>query len=113
MANQDNKNQDNKNNNFFNNNPLLAFAIFSIIIILIFKSFVGEGEGLGNVLNTNNISQTKQVKYSEIKKEIEQGTIKSVKLTPSTVEAIAEADGRKIRYVLKTYQHTIETLSLF
>lgn len=53
MANQDNKNQDNKNNNFFNNNPLLAFAIFSIVIIMIFKSFVGEGEGLGNVLNNN------------------------------------------------------------
>jgi len=99
MANQDNKNQDNNNNNFFNNNPLLAFAIFSIVIIMIFKSFVGEGEGLGNVLNTNNISQTKQVKYSEIKKEIEQGTIKSVKLTPSTVEAIADDNGRKVRYV--------------
>ncbi len=99
MANQDNKNQDNKNNNFFNNNPLLAFAIFSIVIIMIFKSFVGEGEGLGNVLNTNNVSQTKQVKYSEIKKEIEKGTITSVKLTPSTVEAIAQTDGRKVRYV--------------
>ena len=99
MANQDNKNQDNNNNNFFNNNPLLAFAIFSIVIIMIFKSFVGEGESLGTVLNTNNVSQTKQVKYSEIKKEIEQGTIKSVKLTPSTVEAISETDGRKVRYV--------------
>ncbi len=50
MANQDNKNQDNNNNNnnnFFNDNPLLAFAIFSIVIIMIFKSFVGEGESLG------------------------------------------------------------------
>ena len=99
MANQDNKNQDNKNNNFFNNNPLLAFAIFSIVIIMIFKSFVGEGESLGTVLNTNNVSQTKQVKYSEIKTQIESGSIKSVKLTPSTVEAISETDGRKVRYV--------------
>jgi len=100
MANQNNnQNNDNKNNNFFNNNPLLAFAIFSIVIIMIFKSFVGEGESLGTVLNTNNVSQTKQVKYSEIKKEIEKGTIKSVKLTPSTVEAIADDNGRKIRYV--------------
>ncbi|WP_415407418.1 ATP-dependent zinc metalloprotease FtsH [Sulfurovum sp. CS9] len=99
MANQDNKNQDNKNNNFFNNNPLLAFAIFSIVIIMIFKSFVGEGEGLGTVLNSNNIAQTKQVKYSEIKTQIESGSIKSVKLTPSTVEAIADADGRRVRYV--------------
>ncbi|WP_295418409.1 ATP-dependent zinc metalloprotease FtsH [Sulfurovum sp.] len=99
MANQDNNNQDNKNNNFFNNNPLLAFAIFSIIIILIFKSFVGEGEGLGNMINTQNVSLTKQVKYSEIKKEIKEGNVKSVKLTASSIEAISEKDGRRIRYI--------------
>ena len=99
MANQNNNNQDNNNNNFFNNNPLLAFALFSIVIIMLFKSFIGEGEGLGNVLNTGNVTQTKQVKYSEIKKEIENGTITSVKLTPTTVEAISEIDGRKVRYM--------------
>ncbi len=100
MANPNNNNQDNNNNNFFNNNPLLAFAIFSIVIIMIFKSFVGEGDGLGNMLNSgNNVTQTKTVKYSEIKSEIQKGTITSVKLTPSTVEAIADADGRKIRFV--------------
>ena len=65
---------------------------------MIFKSFVGEGEGLGNVLNDNKIAQTKQVKYSEIKKQIEQGTITSVKLTATTVEAIADDNGRKVRY---------------
>ncbi|MEA3433605.1 MAG: ATP-dependent zinc metalloprotease FtsH [Campylobacterota bacterium] len=100
MANQNNnQNNDNNNNNFFNNNPLLAFAIFSIVIIMIFKSFVGEGESLGSMMNTQNVSQTKQVKYSEIKKHIEQGTITSVKLTPTTVEAIADDNGRKVRYV--------------
>jgi len=99
MANQNNNQKNDNNNNFFNNNPLLAFAIFSIVIIMIFKSFVGEGESLGTVLNTNNVSQTKQVKYSEIKKEIEKGTISSVKLTPSTVEAIAQTEGRKVRFV--------------
>ncbi len=100
MANQNNQNNLNdNNNNFFNNNPLLAFAIFSIVIILIFKSFVGEGEGLGSMLNTQNVSLTKQVKYSEIKKEIEDGNVKSVKLTPTSIEAISEKDGHKIRYV--------------
>ena len=71
MANQNNNNQnnDNNNNNFFNNNPLLAFAIFSMVIILIFKSFVGEGDSLSSMMNTQKVSQTKQVKYSEIKKE--------------------------------------------
>ena len=100
MANQNNnQNNDNNNNNFFNNNPLLAFAIFSMVIILIFKSFVGEGDSLSSMMNTQKVSQTKQVKYSEIKKKIEEGNIKSVKLTPSTVEAISESEGRKVRYV--------------
>ncbi len=101
MANQNNNNQnnDNNNNNFFNNNPLLAFAIFSMVIIIIFKSFVGEGEGFGTILNTQNISQTKQVKYSEIKQKIKQGNVKNVKITSSSIEAIAEESGKKIRYI--------------
>ncbi|HEY9190483.1 MAG TPA: ATP-dependent zinc metalloprotease FtsH [Sulfurovum sp.] len=100
MANPNKNDQDNKNNNFFNNNPLLAFAIFSIVIIMIFKSFVGEGDGLGNMMGSGNaVSQTKSVKYSEIKSEIEKGTITSVKLTPTTVEAIADEGGRKVRFI--------------
>lgn len=100
MSNQNNPQNNNQNNNFFNNNPLLAFAIFSVVIILVFKAFVGDsGEGLGNVLNNNNIVQTKQVKYSDIKKEIEEGSVSSVKLTPTSIEAIADKDGRKVRYV--------------
>jgi len=100
MANQNNNQDNNNNNNFFNNNPLLAFALFSIVIIMIFKSFVGDGEGLGNMMGGNNTAtQTKTVKYSEIKSEIAKGTITSVKLTPTTIEAIADADGRKTRFV--------------
>ncbi len=100
MAKKNNNNQDNKNNNFFNNNPLLAFAIFSIVIIMIFKSFVGDGEGLGNMLDGgSSVTQTKTVKYSEIKSEIAKGTITSVKLTPTTIEAIADSDGRKTRFI--------------
>ncbi|HFD14422.1 MAG TPA: ATP-dependent metallopeptidase FtsH/Yme1/Tma family protein [Epsilonproteobacteria bacterium] len=101
MADNNNQNNnDNNNNNFFNNNPLLAFAIFSIVIILIFKAFIGEGEGLGNMINPNNATtQTKSVKYSKIKEVIEKGGITSVKLTPTTIEAISESNGKKTRYV--------------
>ena len=101
MANQNN-NQDNNNNNnnFFNNNPLLVFAIFSIVIIMLFKAFIGEGEGLGNMMNPGTKgTQTKSVKYSEIKTQIEKGGITSVKLTPTTIEAIADSSGKKVRYV--------------
>jgi len=109
--NQNNQNQNNNNNNFFNDNPLLAFAIFSIVIILIFKSFVGDGGGsLSTMMNTQNISLTKQVKYSDIKAKIKEGTVKSVKLTPSSVEAITEEGGRKIRYVAQNVPTYDETL---
>jgi len=101
LADNNQNNDNNNNNNFFNNNPLLAFAIFAIVIIFLFKAFIGDAnQGLGNMLNTGaKVTQTKSVKYSEIKKEIEKGTIKSVKLTPTTIEAIADENGRKIRYV--------------
>ena len=100
MADKNNQ-DDNNNNNFFNNNPLLAFAIFAIVIIFLFKTFIGDGnQGLGNMLNSGeNVTQTKTVKYSEIKAEIEKGTIKSVKLTPTTIEAIADDNGHKTRFV--------------
>jgi cell division protease FtsH len=90
---------DNNDNNFFNKNPLLAFAIFSIVIIMLFKTFVGEGDGLGTMLQDNAAAQTKTVKYSDIKAQIEQGGITSVKLTPSTIEAISDVDGQKTRFV--------------
>jgi len=94
-----NNNQDD-NNNFFNNNPLLAFALLSLVIIMVFKSFVGEGEGLGNMMQMNqNIAQTKHVKYSEIKSAIEKGEIQNVKITPSSLEAIALENGQRVRYI--------------
>ena len=92
MSNQNNDNNNN-DNNFFNNNPLLAFAVFSIVIIMIFKMMVGDGEGLGSMANTRqHISKTKQVVYSDIKQYIKDGKIKSVKITPTSIEAIGEGD---------------------
>ncbi len=103
MANQNNNNQDNNNNNnFFNNNPLLAFALFSIVIIMIFKAFVGEGDGLGNMMNNGKVTQTKSVKYSELKAKIKEGSITAVKLTPTTIEAVSDENGRLTRYVAQS-----------
>lgn len=102
MANQDNNNQnnDNNNNNFFQDNPLLAFALFSIIIIMIFKSFVGDGD-IDNMMGANSgVTKTKHIKYSQMKEEINKGSIKTIKLTPTTIEAIADAgDGVKMRLI--------------
>jgi len=31
-----------KNGNFFNKNPLITFALFSIVVILLFKAVIGD-----------------------------------------------------------------------
>ncbi len=90
----------NDNNNFFNDNPLLAFAIFSIVIILIFKVMIGEGNGSINSFSSKKaVSMTKRVSYSEIKKLIRESKISQMKITPTTIEAIGEDSNRVIRYV--------------
>jgi len=100
MANQANnqENQENKNSNFFNDNPLLAFALFSIVIILVFKSFVGESDGLNTMFNKQS-GQTQRVTYSEVKQLIKEGKVNRVKLTPRAIEAISDNNGVKTRYI--------------
>ncbi|UFH58853.1 ATP-dependent zinc metalloprotease FtsH [Sulfurovum mangrovi] len=102
MANPNqNQNNNDNNNNFFNKNPLLAFAIFSIVVIMIFKVMVGDGssDGLGNMLGGQQVTQNKRVTYSDIKKQIKEGHVESVKIASSTIEAIAiNPNGTKTRY---------------
>ncbi len=90
----DNKKND---NNFFKDNPLLAFAIFSIIVIIIFKVIVGQGNGMGQIppMNGQTITQTKKVSYSDIKKLVKEDKIKELKITPTIIEAI----GDNTRYI--------------
>jgi len=93
MSNQNNQ-DNNGGNNFFNNNPLLAFALFSIIIIMLFKSMVGD-EGIGDMVNIRG-TRTQHVTYSDIKEHIKKGDILSVKITQSSIEAISKD---RIRYI--------------
>jgi len=82
-------NNGNRNdNNFFNNNPILAFMVFSIVIILVFKVLIGDNGGsMNDMMGQQNNMITKHVKYSVIKDEIKKGNIKTVKITPSRIEA--------------------------
>ncbi len=100
MDNQKNDNNDNKNN-FFNENPLLAFAIFSIVIIMIFKVIIGEQAGTMNGFNSQKrpISMTQKVTYSKIKTLVKASKISQVKITPTMIEAIGEDNGRVVRYI--------------
>jgi len=98
MNNQDSNKNNNNNNNFFDDNPLLAFAIFSIVIIILFKTFAGEGDtGLSEIMGNPKITKTEHVKYSDIKRYIKENKISSVKITSSTLEAIDKSG--TIRFV--------------
>ncbi len=82
----------NKNDNFFNKNPLITFAIFSVVIIMFFKVLVGEGNGL-NSTATN--TKTKKVSYSELKSLVASKSIKKVDIGQSYIRAVS-TDGQKI-----------------
>jgi len=102
---QNNKNQkNNKNGNFFNNNPLLVFAIFSILIILIFKSFVNPSgvDGLKNgMFDSQQKTITKNVSYSKIKDLIRQKEVSSVAIGQTVIKAVSKSSGIKTVYIAK------------
>ncbi|MDQ1339757.1 MAG: cell division protease FtsH, partial [Campylobacterota bacterium] len=97
---QDNKKQ---GNNFFNQNPILLFAIFSIIAVLVFKNFVNDtvvGEdGLASDQNTKKI--TKNLGYYEFKELVKAGQIEFVGIGQNVIKATSSAEGVKVVYVIK------------
>jgi len=98
--NQNSNQNNNQNNNFFNNNPLLAFALFSIVIIVIFKAFIGSSSPTsGNNMFGGSKYTVEHVSYSDVKNLIKNGKLKSVKLTPRTIEAKSEDNGVKTLYI--------------
>ncbi|QOY51496.1 ATP-dependent zinc metalloprotease FtsH [Candidatus Sulfurimonas baltica] len=76
----------NKNNNFFNKNPLITFAIFSVVIILLFKTIVGDTQGTNeNVAGASKRAKT--VSYSEFKSLISSKQLKKVDIGQSYIKA--------------------------
>lgn len=98
--NRDNKNE--KKNNFFNQNPLLVFAIFSIVVILIFKNFTStsDANAVGGNFGTQNIV-TKNINYYELKELIRNGQISSVAIGQTTIKAFSGEGALKTAYVVK------------
>ena len=93
MANQENKNDN--NDNFFNKNPLVTFAIFSIVVIGLFKILVGDGAGAsGDVLGATN-QRMQKVSYSELKSLVDSKSVSKVEIGQSYIKAIS-SDGSKI-----------------
>ncbi|MBU0721159.1 ATP-dependent zinc metalloprotease FtsH [bacterium] len=93
MSKQESDNNDN-NNNFFNKNPLITFAIFSVVIILLFKAFVGDNQNMDGSLAGAN-TRTKAVSYSELKSLVASKGVKKVEIGQSYIKAYS-SDGSKV-----------------
>ncbi|EEU7245889.1 ATP-dependent zinc metalloprotease FtsH, partial [Campylobacter jejuni] len=65
------------------------FAIFAIIMIIIFKGFFDGNGSFGGALNGNEVN--KNVPYSELKKLIESGQINQVSIGQTTIKAISSS----------------------
>ena len=90
----DNEKKNSNDNNFFNKNPLITFAIFSIVIIGLFKVLVGDGANTNNnVLGANK--RVQQVSYSELKSLVDSKGVKKVEIGQSYIKAVS-SDGATI-----------------
>ena len=99
---ESNNKNSNKNNNFFNNNPLITFAIFSVIIILVFKTLIGEQGGNGSIGSTmGETVKNKQVSYSELKALIEDKKVQKVEIGQTYIRAYGDEDSKKISYTTR------------
>jgi len=92
MSNQENKNN---NNNFFNKNPLITFAVFSIVIIMIFKVFVGDSANAGENAFASSTKKVKQVSYSELKSLVNSKSVSKVDIGQTYIKAMS-TDGRTV-----------------
>ncbi len=96
MAKNENNNNNNNNNNFFNQNPLITFAIFSVVVILLFKVMVGDGAGMtSGTMGGNGATKVEKIDYSELKSLVKDKSVKKVEIGQSYIKAVS-SDGSKI-----------------
>lgn len=91
--NNNNSNNSNNNNNFFNKNPLITFAVFSVVIIVLFKMLIGDGASVEGV--SVGAKKTKQISYSEMKNLVESKGVIRVNIGQSYIRAIG-SDGSTV-----------------
>ncbi len=100
--NQNDNNNDNKNSNFFNQNPLLIFAIFSIVIIMVFQNFLAVDDGMGGMGSSQNGKTINQsINYYEFKELVKKNQITYVSMGKSTIRAIDDKGTSKKVYTIK------------
>ncbi len=102
--NEQNQNpNNNNNNNFFKQNPLLVFAMFSIIVVMIFKNFLEPSAGMGSAMGNTQNMRTKSINYYEFKNLIKNDELSYVSIGQSAIKAKSK-DGDILYYVRKVGQ---------
>lgn len=87
------KESNNNDNNFFNKNPLITFAIFSVVMILLFKALVGDAtSGINEGMGTQS-NRVKAISYSELKSLISTKSVSKVEIGQTYIKA-RSADGQ-------------------
>ncbi|QKF91733.1 ATP-dependent zinc metalloprotease FtsH [Campylobacter sp. CCUG 57310] len=94
-----NLNNNNGGNNFFNKNPIFIFAIFAIVIILVFRSFTG-GMDMGTS-SLGGAATTKNVSYSDLKEMIKNKQVSQVGIAETSIKAVANMGDGKAVYIAK------------
>ncbi|MDA7818161.1 ATP-dependent zinc metalloprotease FtsH [Sulfurimonas sp.] len=83
---EDNNKDNNNNNNFFNKNPLITFAIFSVVIILVFKTLIGDTSG-GTGIVGGTTKRAQQVSYAEFKTLVKSKSLNKVDIGQTYIKA--------------------------
>ncbi|MBN2870728.1 MAG: ATP-dependent zinc metalloprotease FtsH [Campylobacterales bacterium] len=98
--NESNPNPD-KNNNFFNKNPLITFAIFSIVIIMLFKAFIGDENELAGKIGGQSVTRTQEITYADLKRLIENKEVEKVSIGQTYIRAIGSDGTGKVAYTTR------------
>lgn len=98
--NESNPNPD-KNNNFFNKNPLITFAIFSIVMIMLFKAFIGDEGDLTGKISGQNVTRTQEITYADLKRLIENKEVEKVSIGQTYIRAIGSDGTGKVAYTTR------------
>jgi cell division protease FtsH len=98
--NESNPNPD-KNGNFFNKNPLITFAIFSIVVIMLFKAFIGDENELAGKISGQNVTRTQEISYADLKRLIANKEVEKVSIGQTLIRAIGSDGNGKVAYTTR------------
>ena len=82
----DDKNLNNGGNGFFNKNPIMIFAIFAVVVVLVFKGLSGDVDGMS--ITGQSAVTAKNLSYSDIKEMIKNKQVAKVGISETSIKAV-------------------------